>query len=589
MECIKCSAKLNDGAKFCKNCGQSQIQQSMQESDQSYNAQNEEMYQVPYVAKKSKAVVWLVAIIVVLVSTVAIGATAIFFVKDEQKAEISNKSEEVLQEFKDLEEVKDLSLDEALYNTFSNLENDIVKAFGNLPVIEHMQTMLTSSAKTVIKDTYDDITLYTDIQNDKLSVNLFDMLTVTTDGANVATSVVFLGDYGAEIDFKLSEVSKLTRVIKNTLIEEICDNVEDLDVKTQGEETITVGVSTYNAQKYSVKLSAQEINEIIKEVFYEVLTDDDIVELLINKFDVESIYQIFKLYDSENVKYNTFEALLESYAKEIKNKTFVYGNEVLELDFYVENGAIVKLVLAEENNPQNEVWVGIENPQNILEKIYFYDGYKTETVAVTENNGVFQIVCQSDKSSYSYGVTYDYNKGENNLVLFDGDYEDVLTINSQTENAIEISDEYKNLVIKSEIVAVNPSDFAIGSYINIKTSVDEVKNVIGEIFGLEFEINEQDFQSAQTTQNTNYEYIIYDSNVRYIEEAELKYLTVDDLAYARNEIFARHGHTFTTDKMKNYFGSKSWYIDRNLSISYANMNDYEIQNVETIKLEEALR
>ncbi|WP_422361400.1 YARHG domain-containing protein [Reichenbachiella sp.] len=33
----------------------------------------------------------------------------------------------------------------------------------------------------------------------------------------------------------------------------------------------------------------------------------------------------------------------------------------------------------------------------------------------------------------------------------------------------------------------------------------------------------------------------------------------DELAYLRNEIFARHGHSFKTEKMQEYFGTQSWY------------------------------
>lgn len=36
-------------------------------------------------------------------------------------------------------------------------------------------------------------------------------------------------------------------------------------------------------------------------------------------------------------------------------------------------------------------------------------------------------------------------------------------------------------------------------------------------------------------------------------------LSSNELGYLRNEIFARHGHAFKTDKMKSYFNKKSWY------------------------------
>ncbi|QSE99185.1 YARHG domain-containing protein [Fulvivirga lutea] len=44
-----------------------------------------------------------------------------------------------------------------------------------------------------------------------------------------------------------------------------------------------------------------------------------------------------------------------------------------------------------------------------------------------------------------------------------------------------------------------------------------------------------------------------------LTKEELNGYSKDDLAYLRNEIFARHGHFFKTDKMKNYFANKEWY------------------------------
>jgi hypothetical protein len=57
------------------------------------------------------------------------------------------------------------------------------------------------------------------------------------------------------------------------------------------------------------------------------------------------------------------------------------------------------------------------------------------------------------------------------------------------------------------------------------------------------------------------------SKDQYYLKARIQKLTDDDLAafskedlgYLRNEIFARHGHTFKTEKMSNYFAKQDWY------------------------------
>lgn len=55
------------------------------------------------------------------------------------------------------------------------------------------------------------------------------------------------------------------------------------------------------------------------------------------------------------------------------------------------------------------------------------------------------------------------------------------------------------------------------------------------------------------------DYILPDSDSRYLEEYELYGLTVEELRFARNEIYARHGRLFKDEELQNYFDSKDWY------------------------------
>ena len=72
------------------------------------------------------------------------------------------------------------------------------------------------------------------------------------------------------------------------------------------------------------------------------------------------------------------------------------------------------------------------------------------------------------------------------------------------------------------------------------------------------------------------------ARIQKLTEVDLKTLSNEELAYLRNEIFARHGHTFKTDKMKNYFSKQEWYQ------AYANnatdwLNEVEKWNAQYIK------
>ena len=106
---------------------------------------------------------------------------------------------------------------------------------------------------------------------------------------------------------------------------------------------------------------------------------------------------------------------------------------------------------------------------------------------------------------------------------------------------------------------------------------------------------DQDTDALQVfgTENTyNYEnaemdYIIPDSDSRYLTKDELTSLTPQQCNYARNEIYAREGRKFYSTELQEYFATKEWYeplyepdyFDANLEKL---CNDYEIKNGETI-------
>jgi hypothetical protein len=84
------------------------------------------------------------------------------------------------------------------------------------------------------------------------------------------------------------------------------------------------------------------------------------------------------------------------------------------------------------------------------------------------------------------------------------------------------------------------------------------------------------------------EFVFYDSDVRALEQDELDDLSLDELAYARNEIFARHGYSFKMKKFRDYFNEKSWY-EAEENFDPSSMNDIENDNVMLIKREEERR
>lgn len=81
-------------------------------------------------------------------------------------------------------------------------------------------------------------------------------------------------------------------------------------------------------------------------------------------------------------------------------------------------------------------------------------------------------------------------------------------------------------------------------------------------------------------------YYLFPSDSQYITWYDLYGYTQEDVALIRNEIYARHGCTFNTASIRNYFLSQGWYHPvEGLNASNFDssvFNDYEKENVDTI-------
>ena len=80
------------------------------------------------------------------------------------------------------------------------------------------------------------------------------------------------------------------------------------------------------------------------------------------------------------------------------------------------------------------------------------------------------------------------------------------------------------------------------------------------------------------------DYVIEDSNTRYLTEEDLSNYTKAELGLIRNEIFARYGYVFTTEPYKTYFSSKNWYKpDESVEANTELLNEVEKANIELIQ------
>ena len=97
------------------------------------------------------------------------------------------------------------------------------------------------------------------------------------------------------------------------------------------------------------------------------------------------------------------------------------------------------------------------------------------------------------------------------------------------------------------------------------------------------EVNKTNDTNTSNKETKPGDYIFNDSsNVRFTD-AQLNSLSRENLALARNEIYARHGYVFGTEPYKSYFGNKTWYkANPSFKGSDEEINEVERYNVQLI-------
>lgn len=125
------------------------------------------------------------------------------------------------------------------------------------------------------------------------------------------------------------------------------------------------------------------------------------------------------------------------------------------------------------------------------------------------------------------------------------------------------------IVIKAVVVFLLAILFAVVS-LTAKTSLDLLRPSLAS-----FQINNSNNSSSS-------EYILPDSDKRYYTYDELDALTDEQLNFAHNEIYARHGRMFYDERYAEHFAKCSWYKPRYSPEEFeampSQLNEFEIAN-----------
>ncbi len=96
------------------------------------------------------------------------------------------------------------------------------------------------------------------------------------------------------------------------------------------------------------------------------------------------------------------------------------------------------------------------------------------------------------------------------------------------------------------------------------------------------------FPAQEAAAVSESDYIFYDSALRYLTDADVSGMSLQQLCYARNEIYARRGYIFQSLELREYFGSKPWYSPTLPADSFSEsvFNEFETANIALLKQHE---
>ena len=102
--------------------------------------------------------------------------------------------------------------------------------------------------------------------------------------------------------------------------------------------------------------------------------------------------------------------------------------------------------------------------------------------------------------------------------------------------------------------------------------------------GSDQNIDEMD-QNSYESEDTQEDYIIADSDSRYLSMEEIESFDAEKVQMVINEIYAMHGRVFKTQEVAAYFQEKSWYHPDDSKTDeqiVSEFNEYEKANVDLL-------
>ncbi len=243
--------------------------------------------------------------------------------------------------------------------------------------------------------------------------------------------------------------------------------------------------------------------------------------------------------------------------------------------------------------------------------IWYYTKNKTQTnePAKWENNTVDAEKNQAAENGGNIADNEDIAGSADTPVVSEkvDPFEDVKVSFDAYNGTVFVTGPTSGPLSDAEYIALNNFDLKEGDSVTVKLTDyhnSDIKDYFIKHYGIELTCTEKDFictsddgcsvqpaeeapvlteEEPPAAEDTS-EYILPESNSRYLTEADITGFDADTCRKARNEIFARHGRKFKDAGLQSYFDSKSWYTPTTDADSFSEsvFNEYEKANKDLI-------
>ncbi|MDB3083479.1 hypothetical protein C4097_02770 [Clostridioides difficile] len=267
-------------------------------------------------------------------------------------------------------------------------------------------------------------------------------------------------------------------------------------------------------------------------------------------------------FNSENIVYSSKNKEVHFYNMKTKKDKVEMSSIQKYSEIYLEN----ELIYSKNLEPKDLSGFWKADEYNIFE---FEEPDKIKLYTKNQEEG-------------NYTIKYEVESSDSNsMVLKSKDSSSNKKLSVTRYNSNEISLEADKVSGTLNKISKEEADKFIKS-INNKTSDESDK----EKNNTKNSKSDSNSDSNSKSKEVSYDddYIIYDSDSRVLTREELEGYSKGELAYIRNEIFARYGYVFKEEPYKSYFSNKSWYQpDYDIGADTDVLNSIEKQNVSLIK------